>query len=113
MDLSKLIFGGGPIKRRPKPKIRNRLQKLIKKHFFNKPKNKLDLIFVTKLARLAEIFETIFGEGSNIGKKYEGIKLNLWANQYLRDIQGKLLEDHNIKFEINYEKTKKGLVNLE
>ena len=55
------------MKRRAKPRIRNRLQKLIKKHFFNKPKNKMDIMFVTRLVRMQEQLETIFGEGGNIG----------------------------------------------
>lgn len=52
LSFSKVVMKGTTIQRWRKPKIRNRLQKLVKKHFFNKPKSRLDLMFVTKLARL-------------------------------------------------------------
>lgn len=109
-DMRKLLFGA-EVQHRKKPKIKNRLQKLIKKHFFNKTKNKLDLIFVTKLARLQEQFDKIFEHG-NLGEKYDQLKMNLWANEYLRDVRGKL-QDINIDFDINFEKSQHGLMNFE
>lgn len=79
-DLGKLLFGDQPRHRkRPKAKSKNRFQKLVKKHFFSGGKAKLDLVFVTKLARLAELFEQIFGCG-NLGEAYERLKTNVWAN---------------------------------
>lgn len=44
-----------------------------------------------------------------MGQKYNRIRLNIWANQYLRDIASKM-QDYGIKFEINYEKANKGLI---
>lgn len=49
----------------------------------------------------------MFGEGGSVGKRYSCIKLNIWTNQYLRDVRSKLLADHNIKFEMHYEKINK------
>lgn len=109
MDLSKLLFGN-KVQHRKKPKVKNRLQKLVKKHFFNKGKNKLDLVFVTKLARLQEQFEYIFQNG-NLGEKYDRLKTNMWANEYLRDVRGKL-QDLNVEFDINFEKSQLGLMNF-
>ena len=53
----------------------------------------------------------MFGEGGNIGQKYDKIRINLWSNLYLKEVQSKLL-DQNIEFETNYEKISKGLISF-
>lgn len=88
------------------------MQKMIKKHFFNQEKTQFDLVFITKLVRVIEQFESIFGSKGNLGRKYERLRLNLWANQYLREVKGKLM-DESVQFEMNYEKNNKLLVNFQ
>ena len=46
-----------------------------------------------------------------MGQVYEEIRQNIWGNQYLRDMQGHLL-DTGVDFEINYEKVNKDIISM-
>ena len=69
--------------RKRKKKIRNRLQKLIKKHFFSKPILKFDLKYIVRVVTMQESLAMIFKkEGDNLGK-YNDLGFNLWTNDFL------------------------------
>lgn len=66
-----------------KLKQKNRLQKLIKKHFFIGQKNQLDLVYISKVIAMKEQLEVMFRELS-LGQAYSELGYNMWTNQFLK-----------------------------
>ena len=56
---------------------------MIRKHFFNKKKNKLDLVFLTKIVNMQDKLEQFLPQNQTIGDKYFENARNLWFNDYL------------------------------
>lgn len=64
-------------------KQRNRLQKLIRKHFFGQNKNRINLRYVIKMVTMQEKLKCIFKDDMRNLGQYDQMGLNLWTNDFL------------------------------
>ena len=77
------LFTSSPSPRKP-VKFKSRIPGLIRKHFFNKDKNKgLDIMWLSRVLNMEDKLEIIFESYKSLGEKYKYCAGNIWANKNL------------------------------